>query len=154
MANILLSYWYKLYMNQTPCEEIVERYVATLGVRYRTQHPFLGQKSFTDFYFPDHNIVLEIDDPSHNRKSKRKKDLQRTKRLEALGLTIYRITNESVLASQRTDYSPISQEDWKTRLRQLLGGVPPTHEELATDTSSRPETPSPKRKAKTASRRR
>lgn len=143
MANILLSYWYKLYIEQTPCEEIVEKFVATLGVRYRTQHPFLGQKAFADFYFPDHNIVLEIDDPSHKRKSRQKKDRQRTKRLAALGLTIYRITNEDVT----------TREDWKTRLRRQLEDALPTHAPPDSGTASRPETPSPKRKGNTASRR-
>lgn len=96
MANILLSYWYKLYKDQTKYEEAVEREVCKLGVRYRTQHPFIAQKAFADFYFPDYKLIIEIDDPSHNEPEKIKKDLQRTKRLEALGLRIVRFTNEQV----------------------------------------------------------
>lgn len=74
----------------------MEREVAKLGVRYRTQHPFMAQKAFADFYFPDYALVLEIDDPSHNEPEKIKKDLQRTRRLEALGISVIRVTNHQV----------------------------------------------------------
>lgn len=96
MANILLSYWYKLYRDQTKQEKAVEAEICKLGVRYRTQHPFMAQKAFADFYFPDYNLILEIDDPSHNEPEKIKKDLQRTRRLEALDLTVIRVTNHQV----------------------------------------------------------
>ena len=97
MANIMLSYWYTLYTGQTPCEELLEKELCKLGVRYRTQHPFLAQKAFADFYLPDQKLVIEVDDPSHLKADKRKKDLQRTKRLEAQGLTVIRFTNQQVL---------------------------------------------------------
>jgi len=96
VANILLSYWYKLYRDQTKQEKAVEAEICKLGVRYRTQHPFMAQKAFADFYFPDYNLILEIDDPSHNEPEKIKKDLQRTRRLEALDLTVIRVTNHQV----------------------------------------------------------
>ncbi len=96
MANILLSYWYKLYRDQTRQEQVVEAEICKLGVRYRTQHPFIAQKAFADFYFPDYNLILEIDDPSHNEPEKIKKDLQRTRRLEALELSVIRVTNHQV----------------------------------------------------------
>lgn len=101
-GNILLGYWYRLYTKQTPCEELLEKNIAKLGVRYRTQHPFLAQKAFADFYFPDHNLIVEVDDPGHLKPDKIKKDLQRTKRLEAFGLKILRFTNDEV--SKRMDY--------------------------------------------------
>ena len=97
MANIMLSYWYTLYIGQTPCEELLEKELCKLGVRYRTQHPFLAQKAFADFYLPDHKLIIKVDDPSHLKADKRKKDLQRTKRLEALGLRVIRFTNQQVL---------------------------------------------------------
>jgi very-short-patch-repair endonuclease len=96
MANILLGYWYRLYTKQTKQEQAVEREICKLGIRYRTQHPFLAQKAFTDFYFPDYNLVVEIDDPSHNEPKKIKKDRERTERLQSLGLTIIRFTNRQV----------------------------------------------------------
>jgi len=95
-SNILLSYWYRLYNEQTRHEEALEREVAKLGVRYRTQHPFIGQKAFADFYFPDHRLIVEVDDPSHEKPEKIKKDLQRTKLLEAKGLQIVRFTNRQI----------------------------------------------------------
>lgn len=77
----------------------MEAEVCKLGVRYRTQHPFIGQRAFADFYFPDHNLIVEIDDPSHDKPDKIKKDLQRTKLLEARGLQIVRFKNHQVANS-------------------------------------------------------
>jgi very-short-patch-repair endonuclease len=96
MGNPMLGYWYKLYKDQTKQEQAVEKEVCKLGIRYRTQHPFLSQRAFADFYFPDYNLIVEIDDPSHEEPEKIKKDLERTKRLQALNLTILRFTNRQV----------------------------------------------------------
>lgn len=98
MPNPILGYWYRLYNNQTRQEQAVEKVIAPLGFRYRCQHLFrCGSKTyFADFWLPDLNLVVEIDDPSHNAPDKRKKDLQRTKALQALGLTVIRFTNQEV----------------------------------------------------------
>ena len=124
MANILLGYWYRLYTKQTKQEQAVEREVAKLGIRYRTQHPFLAQKAFTDFYFPDYNLVVEIDDPSHNEPKKIKKDLERTKRLQVLGLTILRFTNRQV----DTELQIVIQS-----INQALVGINPETKESSSD---------------------
>ncbi len=110
MANIMLGYWYKLYMDQTPCEEKLEMQIARLGYRYRTQHPFLAKKAFVDFYFPDQKLVVEVDDPSHEKADRKKKDLQRTKSLEAIGLKVIRFTNEQISHDLSTVVSKISRE--------------------------------------------
>ena len=124
MANILLGYWYRLYTKQTKQEQAVEREVAKLGIRYRTQHPFLAQKAFTDFYFPDYNLVVEIDDPSHNEPKKIKKDLERTKRLQVLGLTILRFTNRQV----DTELQIVIQS-----INEALVGINPETKESSSD---------------------
>ena len=50
----------------------LEDAVAALGVPYRTQFPcFLyGLRYFLDFYLPTLGVVIEVDDPSHNRLDK------------------------------------------------------------------------------------
>lgn len=94
MPNIMLSYWYRLYQNQTKQEDKLEREICKLGVRYRTQHPFLGIKAFADFYLPDYKLVIEVDDISHEKKIK--KDRLRTERLAGLGIETIRFTNKQV----------------------------------------------------------
>lgn len=93
----MLVYWYQLYTRQTNAEKALEKEVAKLGVRYRSQHPLLSARAILDFYFPDYNLVIEVDDPSHRTKKGIKKDQERTERLAGLGLNILRFTNEEVL---------------------------------------------------------
>lgn len=94
--NPILTFWHQLYHHQTKQEQLLEIEVAKLAVRYRTQHPFrCGAKSyFADLWLPDYALVIEIDDPSHDRADKRKKDLERTIALQAKGLEVLRLTNE------------------------------------------------------------
>lgn len=94
MANIMLSYWYRLYTKQTVQEKKLEKEICKLGVRYRTQHIVLPAKAILDFYLPDQNLCIEIDDPSHAKKQK--KDRERTKRLSGLGIDVVRYTNKQV----------------------------------------------------------
>ncbi len=94
MPNIMLSYWYRLYTKQTRHEEMLEKEICKLGVRYRTQHPMIGQKAFLDFYLPDYQVCLEVDDPGHEKRQK--KDRLRDKRLAGLGIRTIRFTNSEV----------------------------------------------------------
>ena len=94
MANIMLSYWYRLYTKQTRHEKKLEKQLCKLGVRYRTQHIVLAAKAILDFYLPDQEICIEVDDPGHEKRQK--KDQQRTERLAGLGIRVIRFTNEDV----------------------------------------------------------
>lgn len=96
MGNPMLGYWYRLYMKQTRHEELLEHRLCLMGVRYRTQHPFLSINAFPDFYLPDHALVIEVDDPKHNEPERIKKDRERTKALAGLGIKVIRFTNQEV----------------------------------------------------------
>lgn len=97
-GNPILSYWHRLYHNQTKHEEIMEKELCKLGVRYRTQHPFrIGNKNFfADFYLPDNKLVIEIDDPGHEKEQKKADDLERTNALKTIGLEVIRFSNHQV----------------------------------------------------------
>lgn len=99
--NKLLSYWAKLY-NGTPAELSLEPAVASLGVRYRFQHPVWGLGVFPDFVLLDDRVVLEVDDPSHNTKAKRTADAKRSDKLMAAGWRVARCTNSEALAAPYT----------------------------------------------------
>jgi len=158
MGNIMLSYWYKLYNSQTDCEQRVEMEIAKFGVRYRTQHPFLAKKAFVDFIFLDHNLVVEVDDPSHEEPTKKAKDLQRTKALQTLGLRVIRFTNYEVRNSLEWVISQIREELFTKRgLEQpypfAQEDSQSTPEPKATGTPGRSRKSSSKPKASTSSRR-
>lgn len=88
-----------LLANMTEAEQALEPHIAKLGVRYRCQHLFWGLKIIPDFLLLDHGIVVEVDDPSHNRKAKREADAKKTASLEKLGWKVYRCTNAAVIAN-------------------------------------------------------
>jgi very-short-patch-repair endonuclease len=97
----MLTRWSGLYTNQTKAEKAIEPAVASLGVRYRTQHPLWGLRLFPDFVLLDHKLVLEIDDTSHNTKAKKKADLLRTEKLNKAGWIVVRCTNDEALSDPR-----------------------------------------------------
>lgn len=91
--------WGALYRG-TKAEHALEEAVACLGVPYRTQFPgyLYGFRYFLDFYLPTIGVVIEVDDPSHNRPEKMLKDADRTEALEARGFQVVRCTNEEAMA--------------------------------------------------------
>lgn len=97
MADFFLLRWAKLYSNPTPAEASIEPAIAALGIPYRFQHPLWGLKIFPDFVLPRLKIVIEIDDPGHNKTAQRKKDADRTAKLNRSGWKVVRITNEEAL---------------------------------------------------------
>lgn len=92
--NLFLLRWSKLYANPTDAEAAIEPAIASLGVRYRFQHPLFGLRLFPDFVLPDYRVVLEVDDRSHYTKKKREADAERTERLNSGSWTVVRCSNE------------------------------------------------------------
>lgn len=97
MRDMFLLRWAKLYSNPTKAEAALEPAIAALGIRYRFQHPLWGLRVFPDFVLLDAKIVVEVDDPSHNRTANRKKDAERTKNLNRHGWRVVRCTNDEAL---------------------------------------------------------
>jgi len=123
MANIMLTYWYRLYTKQTKHEKKLEKQLCKLGVRYRTQHIVLAAKAILDFYLPDQEICIEVDDPGHEKRQK--KDQQRTERLAGLGIKVIRFTNEDVDKRMKYVIASIREEIGKNN---SLSTVPITAE--------------------------
>jgi very-short-patch-repair endonuclease len=63
------------------------------GLKFRRQHAIAG--FIVDFYCVKASLVIEVDGPIHERQ--REEDAQRQSVLEALGLTVFRFTNDEVL---------------------------------------------------------
>ena len=95
----------------------MEPVIAALGVRYRTQHPFWGIRCFADFALLDHKLVMEVDDASHKTAAKRRSDLERTGKLNRLGYTVARCTNDEALSDPRAALSRMLSE---TKLQHLM----------------------------------
>lgn len=91
--------WQALYKG-TPAELALEDAVAALGIAYRTQFPgyMYGFRFYPDFLLPTLGVVLEVDDPSHNRAEKILEDADRTEWFEThKGWKVCRTTNEKAL---------------------------------------------------------
>ena len=100
MANPMAMRWCRLYKG-TPAELALEDAVARLGVPYRTQFPLFlyGARYFPDFVLPSLALVIEVDDPSHNRGDKKLEDEERTAEIKAkFGWTVVRVTNDAAIA--------------------------------------------------------
>lgn len=95
--NLFLMRWSKLYANPTEAEEALEPAIASLGVRYRFQHPMFGLRLFPDFTLHDYRLIIEVDDKSHRTKKKREADGERTERLNHAGWTVVRCSNEEAV---------------------------------------------------------
>ncbi len=96
--NRLLSYWAKLYSQQTPAEKALEPAIAALGRPYRFQHPVWALGVFPDYVLLNERVAIEVDDPSHTQKRKRVADEARTKKLNGAGWRVVRCTNAEALA--------------------------------------------------------
>lgn len=90
--------WGRLYKG-TKAEHALEPAVAALGLCYRTQFPgyLYGFRAFPDFFLPQLGLVIEVDDPSHDRPDKRIEDQERTEILESFGWRVVRCKNEEAL---------------------------------------------------------
>lgn len=95
--NLFLKHWSHLYANPTTAEENIEPAIASLGVRYRFQHPMFGLRLVPDFVLLDYRVVIEVDDKSHSTKKKREADAERTERMNKAKWTVVRCTNDQAL---------------------------------------------------------
>lgn len=97
--NPMASRWCNLYRG-TPAEHSLEPAVAALGVPYRTQYPlflFSKLRYFPDFVLLGERVIIEVDDPSHDRAAKRVEDAERTAELQKIGFRVVRCSNDDAL---------------------------------------------------------
>ena len=66
-----------------------------LGVKFRQQH--IIEDFIVDFYCNEYKVTVEVDGGYHNEEWQMKSDAERTARLNELGYTELRFTNEEVL---------------------------------------------------------
>jgi very-short-patch-repair endonuclease len=82
----------------TKAELALEDAIGALGVPYRFQFPGYryGLRFFPDYYLPTLGVVIEVDDPSHDKKIE--EDAERSRRIfEEWGARVLRVTNENAL---------------------------------------------------------
>jgi len=105
-GNTFLSRWSRLYSRPTAPELAMEPAVAALGVPYRFQHPIFARGVIPDFaLFPDGypvpGVIFEVDGDSHRSPAARRKDAERTAKLEADGWTVVRCENDEAVSDPR-----------------------------------------------------
>ena len=97
--NPNLSKWWTLYFKEPVAERAIEPAIASLGRRYRSQHPFLGGRYFGDFVLLDDRLIIEVDGDSHRKKGAPEADRARDERLAEDGWQTLRCTNAEALAA-------------------------------------------------------
>ncbi len=95
--NPLLAFWKQMYDRPTQAESALESAIASLGERYRHQHPFWGLKYFADFALLDRKLIIEVDGDSHNNPRQKEKDLLHELAVLDLGWRVLRVSNERAL---------------------------------------------------------
>jgi len=80
----------------TPAEDWFCRYLASLGPSYRFQQGFFTPHyRIVDFFFPDQNIIIEIDGACHDPEKDSRRDEWFTRER---GIKILRFTNGQILS--------------------------------------------------------
>lgn len=90
----------QLVTRATRWELIFKKVLDKNSFNYIFQHPVICNSKklyILDFYFPEYNIVIEIDGYQyHSTKAQIKADNLRTRRLKAEGIQVRRLTNKQV----------------------------------------------------------
>ncbi|TXH69648.1 MAG: endonuclease domain-containing protein [Thiothrix sp.] len=86
--------------------ELILRQRQLAGFKFLRQKPLAGY--IVDFYCAALQLVIEIDGDSHADKSEY--DAERTRVLNALGLTVIRYTNEEVLMNPQGVYEHLLEQ--------------------------------------------
>lgn len=97
----------KLIKNATPYELKFKKYLEKFPHKFIFQHPIIcaSKKLYIlDFYFPELNLVIEIDSVKYHTKPEDiKKDNLRTRRLKKEGITVKRVRNTQIIHYKEED---------------------------------------------------
>jgi very-short-patch-repair endonuclease len=92
----------------------------------KAQHSIAGR--IADFFFPKHNLIVEVDGGYHFKMEQRIKDHMRTRHLNKCGLKVVRFTNsqvmddrEGILEAIKVGLTPVVKPPFKHSL--LLEGL-------------------------------
>jgi very-short-patch-repair endonuclease len=77
------------------------------GFRFRRQHPV--NEFIVDFFCYEAMLAIEVDGSVHNETTQAEKDLERTRFLQGLGITIIRFTNHQVNSDMNSVISSIRE---------------------------------------------
>ncbi|MEM6282064.1 MAG: DUF559 domain-containing protein [Chloroflexota bacterium] len=96
-AKVIVDVARELRQRQTPAEEILWSCLRNRqlnGLKFRRQHPVAGTAFVVDFFSYDPKLVVEVDGGIHRQQQQ--EDEWRQQSLEALGLRVLRVSNETV----------------------------------------------------------
>lgn len=85
----------KLVAQATPAELRLSEALTAAGYCFRFQHPLLGL--IPDFFFPESNLLVEVDGGYHNHPEKRESDRARDEEFRLKGFRTIRFWNAEVM---------------------------------------------------------
>ncbi|MGP0628978.1 endonuclease domain-containing protein [Nitrospina sp. 32_T5] len=95
--NLFSSLRQKLRRDSPPAERLLWsrlRRKQLNGYKFRRQYGI--EKYVVDFYCPEARLAVEIDGPTHFNDAAEQQDPVRQQRIEKLGITVFRFTNDEV----------------------------------------------------------
>ena len=97
MYSVLKERAEEMRKNPTEAEAVLWNALRAkgLGVKFRQQH--IIEDFIVDFYCNEYKVTVEVDGGYHNEADQMKSDAERTARLNELGYTELRFTNEEIL---------------------------------------------------------
>lgn len=107
--SILKEYAQKNRNNPTVAEAFMWKQIQgkRLGVKFLRQHAILD--FIADFVCISKKLIIEIDGEYHLTELQQQEDTKRSDRLESMGYTIIRFTNEQVLYDTKNVVNKIKQ---------------------------------------------
>lgn len=103
-------------MNErTPAERVLYDYLPySMRRRSICQYPIKvqGRIFFADIFVEDWNIVIEVDGGYHQNADQQRRDEERTKLLESLGLRVCRISNSDV-------FNPTKAKEFASKVSKM-----------------------------------
>lgn len=106
----LTEYAKKMRDNPTQAEAVFWDYARCKGFGFEVERQVPYGKRIIDFYVKRIRLAIEIDGGYHTTEEQKLKDKERTKELEAGGVTIIRFSNEHVLNDMRSVESKVKQK--------------------------------------------
>ncbi len=97
MYGLLKDHAEEMRKNPTEAESVLWNALRAkgIGIKFRQQH--IIEDYIVDFYCNEYKLIVEVDGGNHNSQEQSAYDAERTSRLNELGYTELRFTNEEIL---------------------------------------------------------
>lgn len=101
----------KLRNHSTDSEQILWQKIRNCqieGAKFRRQHPI--SEFIADFYCHEIRLVIEVDGGIHDHGRQAERDIERTRILNSLGITVVRFSNDQIINRLNDSLNDLKQQ--------------------------------------------